>query len=54
MKYILIAAALVFTSSAFAAMLDKEMKTGNGKKVCIYTDGSTKTISEMSFCPLSK
>jgi hypothetical protein len=47
-------AALVFTTLASAALLDKEVDTGKGTKVCIYSDGSTITIGELRFCPLSK
>lgn len=47
-------AALAFATIASAAFLDKEMSTGSGTKVCVYSDGTTITVGEFKFCPLSK
>lgn len=54
MKYVLLSVALAFAASASAATLQSEVKAGYNKKVCIYSDGSSITVSEMSFCPPSK
>lgn len=55
MKSIIFAiASIAFAGIASAAILDKEVSAGNGKKICIYSDGSTITMSEMRFCPMSK
>ena len=50
-KLILIAA--FFSGTANAAMLTTEV-IQDMKKICIYSDGSTVTISAIGICPLSK
>lgn len=47
--------AITFSAVASAATLTSEVPDSTGmKKICIYSDGSTRTISSMSFCPMSK
>jgi hypothetical protein len=53
MKKLLFVAAVVLSSGAYAAILKTEVIEGL-KKICIYSDGSTITISSVGICPLSK
>lgn len=51
-----IVAALVtalFATASLAATLSGESEVGL-KKVCIYSDGSTITVSSAGLCPLTK
>jgi hypothetical protein len=43
---------LALSQTAHAALLETEVVQGL-KKVCIYSDGSAKTISSVGICPLS-
>ena len=52
MKKILFVVAMVLSSGADAALLKSEVIEGL-KKVCIYSDGSTITISSVGICPQS-
>ena len=51
-KLLCVSLSLVF-ATAYAATLTLEV-TQDMKKICIYSDGSTITVSQMQFCPLSK
>jgi len=54
MKILLAAIAFIgLAQVASAALLETEVTTGL-KKVCIYSDGSTITISSVGICKLSK
>ena len=53
MKKLLILVAVALAGNAYAALLTSEVIQGL-KKVCIYSDGSTITISSVGICPLSK
>lgn len=54
-KTILFAATLAVSTLASAAILEKEVETSSGmKKICIYSDGSSITVSSVAMCPLSK
>lgn len=54
-KTILFADALAVSTIASAALLEKEVETSNGmKKICVYSDGSSITVSSVAMCPLSK
>lgn len=52
MRFALFFAALCMCSAASAALLTSEVVQGT-KKVCIYSDGSTRTISSIGLCPLT-
>lgn len=53
LKLILIMTALTMSFSINAAILESEVTQGM-KKICIYSDGSTRTISSIGICPLTK
>ena len=54
-KPIFFFAVLAATTAASAATLTQEVQDSTGmKKICIYSDGTTRTVSSMSFCPMSK
>lgn len=53
MRKVLVFVACAWCATAFAALLTQEVVQGL-KKVCIYSDGSTITISSVGICPLSK
>ena len=53
MKKVVFALAMVLSASAYAALLKSEVIEGL-KKVCIYSDGTTITISSVGICPLTK
>ena len=53
MKKIVFLLVAMVCLSANAAMLSSEV-VQDFKKICIYSDGSTITISSMGICPLSK
>lgn len=53
MRKIVLVFAMAFSVSAYGAMLTKEVIEGT-KKICIYSDGSTITISATGLCPLTK
>jgi hypothetical protein len=52
MKKLLLIVLATFGVSAYAAILKSEVTEGM-KKVCIYSDGSAKTVSSASLCPLT-
>lgn len=52
MKAILFCALVVASLGAYAATLSKEVIEGT-KKICIYSDGSTVTVSAAGYCPRS-
>jgi len=53
MKRLFFAMAIFVSVAAHAAVLKSEVTEGL-KKICIYSDGSTLTISSVGICPLSK
>jgi hypothetical protein len=53
MKKLLLVALATFGVSAYAATLTKEVEQ-DMKKICIYSDGSTITMSTMRMCPMTK
>lgn len=53
MKKLFCVSLSLFFATAYAATLTREVEQGM-KKICIYSDGSTLTVSQMQFCPMSK
>lgn len=53
MKKLMCVSLSFFFATAYAATLTREVEQGM-KKICIYSDGSTVTVSTMQFCPMSK
>lgn len=53
MKRAFFVLALAFVGNAYAALLTSEVIQGLNK-ICIYSDGSTITISSAGVCRLSK
>tara|TARA_B110000211_G_scaffold234969_1_gene307899 strand:+ start:1242 stop:1403 length:162 start_codon:yes stop_codon:yes gene_type:complete len=53
MKKLLLLAAMSISFSANAAILESEVIQGM-KKICIYSDGTTITISSIGLCQLTK
>lgn len=45
--------ALIMRFSINAAILESEVTQGM-KKTCIYSDGSTRTISSIGICPITE
>ena len=52
MKKVVFVLAMAVSASAYAALLTGESVQGV-KKVCIYSDGSTVTVSAAAVCPLT-
>lgn len=52
LKSLMLLALMLMSFGANAAMLESEVTQGL-KKICIYSDGSTITISSVGICPLS-
>lgn len=53
MKNLLTVVVMALSANAYGATLTKEVVEGT-KKICIYSDGSTITVSSVGLCPLTK
>lgn len=52
LKSFMLLAIMSVSFSANAAMLESQVTQGM-KKICIYSDGSTITVSSVGLCPLT-